>query len=803
MKLNIQKAAVIGAGTMGSGIAAHLANSGIPTLLLDIVPKQLSEQERKAGLTEGNSAFRNRIASEAISAMPKAKICPLYDPNDANLIKAGNLEDDLEKAKEVDWIVEAVPENLRIKKDLFERLETIHRPGQIVSSNTSGLALHSFINGRGQDFRKHTFITHFFNPPRYMHLLELVAGDDTDPPLFRAFAQFAERTLGKGVVIAKDTPNFIANRIGIFDMTYAVRLTEEMKLTVGEVDAIAGPLIGRPKSAVFRLLDLVGLDIAVHVNSNLYEAVPDDESRNMFRPSKLLDAMVQKRILGEKTGKGFYLKTRDSEGKRVIKALNFDTLEYDDLRKPNFDSLRELKRVPDLAERLRAILQLDDKIGHFIWCLLSHTLCYAANRVPEISESIYGVDTAMRWGFNWKYGPFELWDRIGIRKIVERLEGEQRPIPQLVQNLLAAGHESFYRLEDSSRVAFDPKSRSHSTIPELSGILILEDLKKSGKVIHPGKTASVIDLGDDIICLEFHTKANTISSATLKMLRTAIKEAEANHQGLVIGNQGSNFCLGADLSEMVGAVLAGKFDDIDKMIQFFQSSMQAMKFSRVPVVTAVHGMVLGGGCEVAMQSDTTIASAETYIGLVETGVGLIPAAGGCKEWAIRCDEWGFSDDNVEIFPLLNKTVEMIGMAKTSKSAVQAKKMGYLRKSDSICMNSDVLLPAAAKRAKHWSELGYRPPVERNDIRVMGRGGIAEFQVRMHMWRAGNYISDHDQHIANKLSYVLCGGDVPAGSRVSEQYMLDLEREAFLSLLGAKKTQARIEHTLKTGKPLRN
>ena len=803
MKLNIQKAAVIGAGTMGSGIAAHLANSGIPTLLLDIVPKQLSEQERKAGLTEGNSAFRNRIASEAISAMPKAKICPLYDPNDANLIKAGNLEDDLEKAKEVDWIVEAVPENLRIKKDLFERLETIHRPGQIVSSNTSGLALHSFINGRGQDFRKHTFITHFFNPPRYMHLLELVAGDDTDPPLFRAFAQFAERTLGKGVVIAKDTPNFIANRIGIFDMTYAVRLTEEMKLTVGEVDAIAGPLIGRPKSAVFRLLDLVGLDIAVHVNSNLYEAVPDDESRNMFRPSKLLDAMVQKRILGEKTGKGFYLKTRDSEGKRVIKALNFDTLEYDDLRKPNFDSLRELKRVPDLAERLRAILQLDDKIGHFIWCLLSHTLCYAANRVPEISESIYGVDTAMRWGFNWKYGPFELWDRIGIRKIVERLEGEQRPIPQLVQNLLAAGHESFYRLEDSSRVAFDPKSRSHSTIPELSGILILEDLKKSGKVIHPGKTASVIDLGDDIICLEFHTKANTISSATLKMLRTAIKEAEANHQGLVIGNQGSNFCLGADLSEMVGAVLAGKFDDIDKMIQFFQSSMQAMKFSRVPVVTAVHGMVLGGGCEVAMQSDTTIASAETYIGLVETGVGLIPAAGGCKEWAIRCDEWGFSDDNVEIFPLLNKTVEMIGMAKTSKSAVQAKKMGYLRKSDSICMNSDVLLPAAAKRAKHWSELGYRPPVERNDIRVMGRGGIAEFQVRMHMWRAGNYISDHDQHIANKLSYVLCGGDVPAGSRVSEQYMLDLEREAFLSLLGEKKTQARIEHTLKTGKPLRN
>ena len=803
MKLNIQKAAVIGAGTMGSGIAAHLANSGIPTLLLDIVPKELSEKERKAGLTEQDAVFRNSIAANAIKAMPKAKICPLYDPDDVRLIEAGNLEDDFDKMKNVDWIVEVVPENLKIKKNLFERLETIHQPGQIISSNTSGLAVSSFLDGRSPEFQKHTFITHFFNPPRYMHLLELVAGNSTDPALFRAFTQFAERTLGKGIVIAKDTPNFIANRIGIFDMTYAVWLTEDTKLTVEEVDAISGPLIGRPKSAVFRLLDLVGLDIAVHVNSNLYKAVPDDESRDMFRPSKLLNQMLEKGMLGEKAGKGFYFKTRDNKGKRQIKVLNFNTLEYEDLQKPDIDRMRELRKIPDLAERLRAIFQSDDRIGRFAWGLLSHTLCYAANRIPEISDSIYGVDAAMRWGFNWTYGPFELWDAIGVKKIAERLEAEKREVPQLVQNLMASGQESFYGLKEFSRVAFNPQSRLHSPISELSGILILQDLKKSGKVIHPGKTASVIDLGEGIICLEFHTKANTISSDTLKMLRTAIKEAETNHQGLVIGNQGSNFCLGADLSEMVGAVLTGKFNELDGMIRFFQSTLQSMKFSRVPVVATIHGMILGGGCEVAMQSDAIVAAAETYIGLVETGVGLIPAAGGCKEWAIRCDEWSFSDENVELFPLLNKTVEMIGMAKTSTSASHARKMGYLRPSDSICMNPDVLLASAAKRAKLGSELGYRPPVERKDIRVMGRCGIAEFQVRMHMWRAGNYISDHDQHIANKLGYVLCGGDVPARTRVSEQYLLDLERESFLSLLGEAKTQARIEHTLKTGKPLRN
>ena len=803
MKIIIKRAAVIGAGNMGSGIAAHLANCGIPTLLLDIVPKELSEDERNQGLTEKDSAFRNRIATNAVKAMPKTKICPLYDPGDVILIKPGNLEDNFEEMKNVDWIVEAVPENLKIKKSLFEKLEKIHHQGQIISSNTSGLSMSNFLEGRSQEFQKHTFITHFFNPPRYMHLLELVPGQHVDEELFRAFAHFAEKTLGKGIVVAKDTANFIANRIGIFDMTNALRLTKEMGLSVEEIDAIAGPLIGRPKSALFRLLDLIGIDIAVHVNSNLYEAVPNDESRDMFLPSKLLNAMIGKGMLGEKAGKGFYFKTRDDKGQRLIKVLNLNTLEYENPKKPHFDSLKQLKKISDLAERLNAIFQLDETIGQFAWRLLSQTLCYAANRVPEISDHIYGVDAAMRWGFNWAYGPFELWDAIGVRKITERLESEGGEVPKLVKNLLSTGHESFYKLKDSSRLSFNPKSHSFSSIPELSGILILGDLKKSNKVIHPGKTASVIDVGDGIICCEFHTKANTISSDTLKMLQTAINEAETNYDGLVIGNQGQNFCLGADLSEMVGAALAGKFSDIDKMIQRFQSTMQMMKFSRIPVVTAVHGMVLGGGVEVSMHSDTIIAAAETYIGLVETGVGLIPAGGGCKEWAIRCDRWSFSDENVELFPLLNKTVEMIGMAKTSKSAAEARKMGYIQPSDQICMNPDVLIRSAARHAKLVSDVGYRVPRERKDIRVMGRGGVAEFQVRMHMWREGNYISDHDQHIVNKLSYVICGGDVPDGSRVSEQYLLDLEREAFLSLLGEAKTQARIEHTLKVGKPLRN
>ena len=803
MKLNIQRAAVIGAGTMGSGIAAHLANCGIHTLLLDIVPKELSREDVARGINEKDAAFRSGIATKAIASMAKAKICPLYNRSDSALITPGNLEDDFEKMKDVDWIVEAVPEHPKIKQSLFEKLEAIHQPEQIVTSNTSGLALESFLEGRSKEFQKKIFITHFFNPPRYMHLLELVPGSHTEPELVQAFSQFASQVLGKGIVHAKNTPNFIGNRIGIFDMTFAIRLASELGLTVEEVDAIAGPILGRPKSAIFRLIDLVGIDVAVYVNTNLYQAVPHDESRDMFLPLPFMNEMVKKGMLGEKTGKGFYFKTRDEEGKRLIKVLNLDSLEYKVPQKPSFQNLKELKKIPDVKERIAKAIQLDDDIGRFSWGLLSHTLCYAANRIPEISDNIYGVDAAMRWGFNWELGPFELWDALGVRKVVERLEKEKREVPQLVNDLLNSGNDSFYTLKESTRIGFSPKNKSHSAIPELSDAIILKDLKNSDRVIHPGKTASVIDLGDGVVCLEFHTKANTISSDTLKMLQTAVREAEANHQGLVIGNQASNFCLGADLSDMAGAVLSGNLGAIDPMIKLFQDTMQIIKFSRVPVVTALQGMVLGGGVEVSMHSDSILASAETYMGLVETGVGLVPAGGGCKEWAIRCDQWAFNDENVELFPLLNKTVEMIGMAKTSTSAREAQTMGYLRPSDSICMNLDHHISAAANRARHLAELGYRPPVERNDIRVMGRDGVAEFKIRMHMWRQGNFISDHDQLIVNKLSTILCGGDLPAHSRVSEQYLLDLEREAFLSLLGEPKTQARIQHTLKTGKPLRN
>ena len=803
MKLNIRKAAVIGAGTMGSGIAAHLANCGLPTLLLDIVPKSLTEQEQNKGLKDTDKAFRNRISANAIQLMSKAKTSPFYDANDIQLLTPGNLEDDFDQLTTVDWIIEVVPEIIEIKKSLFQRLDSIHRPGQLISSNTSGLSLQSMTEGLGQDLKKHTFITHFFNPPRYMHLLELVSSPDTDPEIFQAFARFSERDLGKGTVIAKDTPNFIGNRIGIFDMTYAIGLATELGLTVGEVDAIAGQLVGRPKSAIFRLVDLVGVDIAVHVNNNLYKAIPNDESREIFVPSELLLKMVKNGMLGEKSGKGFYCKSRDDTGKRVIKSLNLKTLEYDDPQRPRFQRLKELKRINDLGDRLDAILGQDDEIGQFIWGLLSHTLCYTANRVPEISDSIQGVDDAMRWGFNWALGPFELWDVIGVKKIVDRLESEGRVVPELVKNLLNSGSETFYVLKKGQRVAFDPQQKMFCQPTEKPRSIHLADLKKSNKVIQAGKTASVIDLGDGVICLESHTKANTLSSKTLEMLRIAVTETEKNHQALVIGNQGSHFCLGADLSEMIGSVMSGNFGEVDKMIQNFQNTMQSIKFSRIPVVTALHGMVLGGGCELAMHSDTRIAAPETYIGLVETGVGLIPAGGGCKEWASRADEWGFHDENIEIFPLLHKVVEMVGMAKTSSSAALAKKMGYLQSSDQICMNPDARISTAAQFAKHSADLGYRPPVERSDIRVIGRDGVAEFRVRMHMWKEGKFISEHDQLIVNKLSYVLCGGDLPGGSKVSEQYLLNLEREAFLSLLGEKKTQARIEHTLKTGKPLRN
>jgi 3-hydroxyacyl-CoA dehydrogenase len=801
--LNIKKAAVIGAGTMGSGIAAHLANCGIGSLLMDIVPPELSAEDKAQGLTADSSEFRNSIAQNAIKAMPKAKLCPLYDPDSAILITGGNIEDDFDKLSDVDWIIEAAPEKLELKQQLLQRLESIHRKGQIVSSNTSGITLSEMTKGLSPQFLSHVMITHFFNPPRYMHLLELIACEHTDPELFRSFADFSERALGKGAVIAKDTLNFVGNRIGGFDMTIAVRKALELGLTVEEADTILGPLTGRPKSGLYRLLDLIGIDVFVAINAHLYNTLLDDESREIFRPGDLMEKMVEKGLLGDKSGAGFYKKSNDKDGNRVILALDLETFEYHPSRKPEFESISAAKQETDLSVRLKVLLKSEDVVGKFVWEVLSNTLCYAANRIPEISDDIIGVDNAMRWGFNWEKGPFELWDAIGVGYIAERLEQENRQVPQLVRALLDSGGDNFYDFQDDQPVSFDSQSRCLKPIRQRPRVIMLGDMKKANKVVKAGRMASIIDLGDGIICLEFHSKANTLSNEVLNLICTAVEEAQKNFQGLVIGNQGANFCLGADLKEIVGFVEGGDFGALEDFINNLQSAGMALKYCHVPTVAAIHRMVLGGGCEVAMQCDRIQAAPETYIGLVETGVGLIPAGGGCKEWAIRCSDWINGLGGVNMFAKLCKVVEMIGMARSSASAAQARKMGYLRPGDGIVMNRESLIYSAKQTALQLSEQGYHPPLKNNDICVMGRGGIAEFKVRMNMTKQANFISEYDEFVTNKFVHVLCGGDVPSNSQVSEQHLLDLEREAFVSLLGQKKTLERIEYTLKTGNPLRN
>jgi 3-hydroxyacyl-CoA dehydrogenase len=727
----------------------------------------------------------------------------LYDPDGAKLVRPGNIEDDFDKLADVDWIIEAVFEKLEIKRSLFERLESVHRKGQVVSSSTSGISLREITKGRSKKFLSHVLITQFFNPPRYMHLMELVAGEDTDEELLKAITDFSERVLGKGVVVAKDTSNFIGNRIGFFDENYAFRLCQELKLSVEEADTIAGPLMGRPKSGLFRLLDIIGMDITVNINSNLYEAAVDDEQREVFKVSPLLTKMMEKGLLGEKAGGGFYRKSKDADGNRVIESLDLDTLEYSPCGRPDFEILKTAKKESDFSKRLKMLLGSDDVVGQFAWGLLSNTLCYAANRIPEISDDTISIDNAMKWGYNWEKGPFELWDAIGVRYIATRLEKEYRPVPKLVTSLLKSGSESFYGFKKERVVSFDPKSKSFKPTPQRARVTILEDLKKAKMIVKRGEMASIIDLGDGIICLECHSMANTITTEVIELIQTAVQEVEKNFQGLVIGNQGTNFCLGADLKEMAGYAQSGRFDAVDKFINSLQSTLLTLKYCHAPTVAAVHGMVLDGGCELAMQCDSIQAAPETYIGLVESGIGLIAAGGGCKEWAIRCSDWLDGFKSLSAFAKMNKIVEMIGTAKTSSSGADARKMGYLRACDGITMNRDSIIYSAKQLALQLSEQGYQPPLRNNNIRVMGRGGVAEFKVRSNMWKQGNFISEYDEFVLNKLVHVLCGGDVPDNSEVSEQYLLDLEREAFVSLIGQKKTLERIEYTLKTGKPLKN
>ena len=774
----IRRVAVLGAGTMGSRIAAHFANAGVPSLLLDIVlPRE---------------ANRNAAAQKGIDNALKQKPGGLFTEDKVSLIRPGNFEDHLGALADCDWIIEAIVENLEPKRDLFRKVETIRKPDAIVSTNTSGIPLASISAGFSSEFRRHFLGTHFFNPPRYLHLMELIPGQDTDPEILAAVEDFADRRLGKGVVRTKDTPNFIANRIGsFFGGTIAKTMVEE-DFTIEEVDALTGPLIGLPNSASFRLLDIVGLDVWAFVGSNLYNLVPNDPWRDRFLPLDFEKKMIERNWLGEKTGTGFYKRIGKGEN-REIHALDWKTLEYHPAQKPRFPSVEVARNVEDLGERLRTLLRSGDRAGNFLWKVFSDLFLYSAEMIPEISDRIVEIDRAMRWGYANKLGPFELWDTIGFVDVITRLETERRMLPPAVKDALSRGVISLYRHEDRDdqpgTVYFDFHKKDYRPIEPRSGVIVLSDLKRAHGVIQENSGASLIDLGDGVLCAEFHSKMNSLGEDIIGMLYAGLEETNRNFDAMVIANEGENFSVGANIMMVLLAAQEGDWDELNRAIHRFQQVNMALKYAAKPVVSAPFARTLGGGCEIVLHSRRAQASAETYIGLVEVGVGLIPGGGGCKELLLRLKD-------------PRKVFELIGYAKVSSSAEEAKKLGLIDRNDCISMNPERLIGDAKALALSLAP-GYTPGVPRTDIKVAGESGYALLKLGVWSARQGHFISDHDVTIAEKLGNVLTGGRLTGEQTVSEQYLLDLEREAFLSLCGLPKTQERIQYMLKTGKPLRN
>ncbi|MBA4493839.1 3-hydroxyacyl-CoA dehydrogenase [Paenactinomyces guangxiensis] len=785
---------------MGAAIAGHLANVGVPTYLLDIVPRDLTEQEKAKGLTLNDKVVRNRLAQAGKDRLLKEKPAPLFTREAAGLIQVGNMEDDFDKLGGVDWIIEVVVENLKIKQDLFARLEKVWKPGTIVSSNTSGISINKMVEGRSEEFKKHFLGTHFFNPPRYMKLLEMIPNRSTDPAILTEMKAFAEEVLGKGVVFCKDTPNFIANRIGTYGLQITLPVMEELGLGPDEVDAVTGRAMGRPKSATFRTLDLVGLDTFVHVADNVRENVSDPAEKEAFVVSPLMKKLVDNKWLGEKSGQGFYKKVKTEKGKEIL-ALDPKTLEYRPRKKLKARSLDQAKRAKTLPEQLQALVYADDAAGKLAWQITKKVLIYSANRLEEIADDIVSVDQAMKWGFNWELGPFEMWDAIGVEKSVARMREEGETIPKLVEDLLASGQKTFYKTEQGKRYSFFVGGK-YGEVAEHEKEISLGRLKEQGKLIKGNKGASLIDIGDDIACLEFHSPKQAIGADIISMINTAVKEVDANYRGLVIGNQAPNFCVGANLMLMLMEAQDHNWPELDLMVRQFQKAMGSLRYLNRPVVAAPFGMALGGGVEVCLPADRIQASAELYMGLVEVGVGLIPGGGGNKEMLLRWTEGIDPADRVALQPLVNHVFMTIGQAKVSTSAQEARKYKFLRSCDGITANQDHLIYDAKQVALGLAKAGYQAPQPRQ-IPVVGETGYNVLKLGAYGMLKSGYISEHDYKIACKLAYVLSGGEVPEGTPVSEQYLLDLEREAFLSLAGEPKTQARMQYMLAKGKPLRN
>ncbi len=798
MEPSIDRAAVIGAGVMGATLAAHLANAGIPTVLLDIVPPEGSGV--KGDPTD--ESFRSAFAREGIQRALKAKPAAFFIEDKARLVKAGNLEDHLDLLENVDWVLEAIIERLDIKKAVFEKLAPFLKPETVLSSNTSGLSINEMANGLPENLRPRFLGTHFFNPPRYMKLLEIIPHSATDPGVLEYMAAFGENLMGKGIVYAKDTPNFIANRIGVFSIMVTIRATIEGGYTIEEIDALTGPAIGRPKSASYRTTDLVGLDTFLHVAKNVYDRAADDECRDYFVPPPVLERMVKEGLLGDKSKSGFYKKTKKN-GKTEILTFDYKAFEYREREKPALPSLDIARSMEDSGERIRTLLQGKDRAAEFLWRVLSETLVYSANRLGEIADDVANIDNAMKWGFNWEHGPFELWDVIGVERIAERLEKEGRPVPEAAKKLLSTDKKSFYYKNKELRQYAFSAAGIHDEQPDRPAVIDLDKLKQKGAVVKQNAGASLIDIGNGILCLEFHSKMNAIGADTIQMINTAVKEVESRFAALIIGNQGRNFSVGANLMLMLLEAQDGNWEEIDFMARAFQKANQALKYCKRPVVAAPFGMTLGGGCEVCLGAGRAYAASETYMGLVEVGVGLIPSGGGCTNLLIRNLEGKPNIAGVDLFPYARSAFETIGMGKVATSADEAKALRFLRKSDGMTLNSDHLLYGAMAMALGLSAQGYRPPDPTTEIPVTGEGGISAIRVHLFNLREGNFISEYDEYLGGELARVLCGGSVPAGMKVSEQYLLDLEREVFLRLCGQRKTQERMKYMLEKGKPLRN
>jgi len=801
--LKVGKAAVLGAGTMGAAIAAHLTNAGIPTLLMDIAPSELTEEEKAKGLTLESPQVRNRIVTSMFEAAKKLKPAPFMLDSNANLIELGNFSDDMPRIKDCDLVIEAVVELLDIKHKVFAEVEKYRKPGSVIASNTSGIPIKSIAEPFSDDFKQHFLGTHFFNPPRYMKLVEVIPTEWTSPEVSCKVFGFMDQRLGKGVVGAKDEPNFIANRVGTFGMMATIHEMLNMGFTPTEVDQMTGKAIGHAKSATFRTSDLVGLDVLAHVNNNLYPAVPDDEDREAFVIPDVINKMLEKKILGDKTGGGFYKKSRDAEGNRVILELDLESFEYKQQEKTKFASIGAARQIEDREARVKKLMWGDDKVGEFLWKTTSRALRYAANRIPEIADTVVDVDNSMKWGFGWEIGVFETWDAIGVAESVERMKKEGQPVPENVERMLASGAETFYKSEGGKKFHFDLVAGEYKEIPAQAGVIVLDTVKETNGVIKKNAGASLIDIGDGVACLEFHSKMNAIGGDTVQMMNFAIDEVEKNFEGLVVGNQGGNFSAGANIMMLLLAAQEEEWDDINLMIATFQKAVMRLRYSAKPVVTAPYGLALGGGCETTMHGDRVRAAAETYIGLVEVGVGLIPAGCGTKELTMRTMDKAKATPDADPLAFLKSTFELIGMGKVATSAQEAKSWGILRPSDAITMNGDRLIADAKQEVLNLAAAGYVQPVERNDILALGEQAQASMKIALHMMKKGGYISDHDELIGRKLARVMSGGDLNHTSLVSEQRLIELEREAFLSLCGEPKTQARIAHMLKTGKPLRN